>query len=49
MSMIFASSPGWKRTPPASTQSRAPFTGRPITGSAGSMSRPIAARPKRYL
>ena len=49
MRNTFASSPGWKPSGPMSTQSRAPFTVRPITGSAGSASRTSAATPQTYL
>ena len=49
MSAILPSSPGWKRSEPKCTQSRAPFTRSPITGSSGMKSSAIAPRPKRYL
>ena len=47
--MIFASSPGWKRSDPMWTQSLAPFTVSPSTGRIGSTSSAIAVMPNRYL
>ena len=47
--MIFASSPGWKRSEPKCTHSLAPFTVSPSTGRTGSTSSAIAVMPKRYL
>jgi len=49
ISMIFASSPGWKRIEPMCTHKRAPFTVSPSTGRIGRRSRAIAEMPKRYL
>ena len=49
ISAILPSSPGWKRSEPKCTQSRAPFTRSPITGRSGMKSSAIAPRPKRYL
>jgi cell division protein FtsW (lipid II flippase) len=49
ISRTFASSPGWNRSGPRSTQRRAPLTVRPRTGSAGSASRSTAVTPQTYL